>query len=161
MSQNKLRMWFDIRPHPQERIRISFRGGRAKAYYPEKTVEFQSDIRSMVRDYMDRFNVPEFPKDVPLEVTMTFYLAKPKSAKREWPTVRPDLSNYIKSLEDGLQRQSKNDVPALLEDDSSICRITATKRYITDGDPGILIEIGEMTDDGRIDQNDSESGESN
>ena len=143
--RNSLKFWLDIKPHPQERIRISFRRRQARAYYPEKTVEFQSAIREMTREYMEEFGIPEYPKGVPLYLNVVFYLLRPKSAKRDYPTVRPDLSNYIKSLEDGMQRRSKNDDPSLIEDDSCIVRMVAEKRYVDDEhpEPGILVEIGQ------------------
>lgn len=140
--------FIELKPHPQERIRfhIRGRGKRMKIfpYYPEKTREFQDTLREMVRIYMAENDIPEFPKGTPLSLELVFYLAKPKSTKREWPTVRPDLSNFIKSAEDGLQRSTKEDTPALVEDDSSIVRLVAEKRYIEgDMEPGIMVTIGE------------------
>lgn len=95
---------------------------------------------------MEEEGIPEFPKDMALSMEAVFYLPRPKSVSREWPIVRPDLSNFIKSLEDGLQRAKKNDDPAMLEDDSAICSIYTEKRYVDEEypEPGILLTIGEF-----------------
>jgi Holliday junction resolvase RusA-like endonuclease len=120
-------------------------------YLPEKTKEFQNTIRFMVREYMSEFDISEFPKDVPLMVTARFFLPRPASAKKRIaPIVRPDLSNYFKALEDGIQREAKDGLPALVEDDSSICAFYAEKRYVDEEHPtpGILVEISEWSPDG-------------
>jgi Holliday junction resolvase RusA-like endonuclease len=103
-------------------------------------------VRETVQQYMEEEGLAEFGKDRPLYLSAVFYLPKPKSTKREWPTVRPDLSNFFKSLEDGLQREKKDSDPALMEDDSAICSISCEKRYVNEEypEPGILVEIGEF-----------------
>lgn len=148
----KITFFLEIKPHPQERIRFHFRGyGKRRQilpYTPEKTRDYQNGVRDMVRQFMQTTDTPEFPKDVPLELQLIFYLPRPKSAKKRLaPTVRPDLSNYIKSTEDGLQRAQKDDTPALIEDDSSICRIVTEKRYVDEDhpEPGILVTVSEWT----------------
>lgn len=69
----------------------------------------------------------------PVRVTMTFTFVRPKSVKREKPTVRPDLDNIIKSVFDGLNsHKDKNTgmvIPGAWIDDSQVCRIIAEKRY--------------------------------
>lgn len=149
----KVTFFLEIKPHPQERIRFHFKGwGKRRQilpYLPEKTRDFQNGVRQMARDYMEANNIPEFPKKIPLELTAIFYLDRPASAKKRLaPIVRPDLSNYLKSIEDGLQRAAKDDKdPALIEDDSSVCRIVCEKRYVDDDYPtaGILVTLAEWS----------------
>lgn len=139
--------FIQMEPQPQERIRFHFKGfGRKRKilpYIPQKSREAQDLIRSLARQYMEEFDLPEFSKEHPLKLTAIFYLRKPKSVKRLWPTVRPDLSNYLKLLEDGLQRAVKDDSPALLEDDSAICSAYCEKRYCDDEHPtpGVLVRV--------------------
>lgn len=143
--------YLEIKPHPQERIRFHFKGwGKRRKilpYLPEKTRDFQNCVRQMAREYMALNKIPEFSKKAPLMLTAIFYLDRPASAKKRLaPIVRPDLSNYIKSLEDGLQRATKDDKdPALMEDDSSVCRIVCEKRYVDDEYPiaGVLVTLEE------------------
>lgn len=149
MDENKVQFWIDMAPRPQERIRFHIRGRgkymRVFPYLPENTKEFQNGIRQYVRSLMDKNGWPEYPKDQPLYLEAIFYLERPASAKkRVAPIVRPDLSNYFKALEDGIQRAAKDDIaPSLVEDDSSICAIYTEKRYVDHNfpEPGILVTI--------------------
>lgn len=62
------------------------------------------------------------PIRYPIALEVDFYLLKPKSVKgREYPIVRPDLDNFLKSLIDGMK--------CLWVDDSQIISITAKKLY--------------------------------
>lgn len=58
----------------------------------------------------------------PVTVTMLFTTVKPKSVKRDYPTVRPDLDNVIKSVMDGLNGTA-------WKDDAQVCRLIAEKQY--------------------------------
>lgn len=147
--ENKIQFWLDMKPQPQERIRLHIRG-RGKymkvfPYLPEATRDYQNGIRRQVRELMETNGWSEFPKDGPLYMEAIFYLHRPASAKkRVAPTVRPDLTNYLKAVEDGIQRATKDDIaPSLVEDDSSICAIYTEKRYCDETwpAPGILVTI--------------------
>jgi Holliday junction resolvase RusA-like endonuclease len=59
----------------------------------------------------------------PIELCLSFYLPRPKSVKREFPSVKPDLDKLIRSTCDGLK------TGGLYEDDALIIAITATKQY--------------------------------
>lgn len=154
MENKSVELFLEIQPAPQERVRFHFKGWgkrrRIMPYIPEKTKVFQNTVRDMCRQYMSEFGIDEFGKTNPLAITAIFYLPRPKSAKnRLAPTVRPDLSNFFKALEDGLQRAVKDDTPALLEDDSAVCYICTQKRYVDTEypEPGILVRISEWTPD--------------
>jgi Holliday junction resolvase RusA-like endonuclease len=60
----------------------------------------------------------------PVELTLDFFIAKPKSAKKSiWaPAVRPDVSKYVRVAEDALSG-------ILYKDDGQIVRLVATKQY--------------------------------
>lgn len=60
----------------------------------------------------------------PVVVTAIFFMAKPKSVKRLFPSVAPDLDKKMRALGDALSVDS----PILL-DDSLIVRWEATKVY--------------------------------
>jgi Holliday junction resolvase RusA-like endonuclease len=59
----------------------------------------------------------------PIELCLSFYLPRPKSVKREFPSVKPDLDKLIRSTCDGLK------TGGLYTDDALIIAITATKQY--------------------------------
>lgn len=78
----------------------------------------------------------------PVNVEMSFTLAKPKSApkqRRVWPDRKPDLSKLVRSTEDAL-----TDVGAW-EDDARVVLIVARKLYTGDDGammvPGAIIRI--------------------
>lgn len=77
----------------------------------------------------------------PVEVSMTFTMPKPKSAKRgAVPSSRPDLSKLVRSTEDAL-----TDVGAW-EDDARVVRCVAAKVFPGEGSdslgaPGAVIRI--------------------
>jgi Holliday junction resolvase RusA-like endonuclease len=59
----------------------------------------------------------------PIELCLSFYLPRPKTVKREFPSVKPDLDKLIRSTCDGLK------TGGLYTDDALIIAITATKQY--------------------------------
>lgn len=71
----------------------------------------------------------------PLEVNVAFNFEKPKSAKRPFPSVKPDIDNLLKAIFD-----AANGV--LWEDDAQIVATYAVKRY---GKPSINITLCEVT----------------
>lgn len=73
----------------------------------------------------------EEPLKGPLEVCVLLTLTKPKTAKRDFPSVRPDIDNFCKAVFD-----AANEV--LWEDDSQIVELHAFKTY---GEPSITISV--------------------
>ena len=73
----------------------------------------------------------------PIAITMRFRVKRPKSVKREYPTVAPDLDKYVRSVNDGL-------TGVAFADDSQVIQIIASKKYADS--PGVDIEISEGFD---------------
>ena len=73
----------------------------------------------------------------PIEITMRFRVKRPKSVKRDHPTVAPDLDKYIRGVNDGL-------TGVAFADDSQVIKITASKEY--SDTPGVDIEISDSFD---------------
>ena len=86
-------------------------------YTPRETKEYEELVAWSYKAQTDGYIFKG-----PLTVTMLFTFVKPKSSKRDYPTVRPDLDNIIKSVTDGLNNIA-------WEDDSQICRLIAEKQY--------------------------------
>ena len=74
--------------------------------------------------YLDRFEVKTFHN--PVEITLVFHLPKPKSVKRDFPSVKPDLDKLVRSTFDGLT------TGGLFEDDALVIALSASKIYATD-----------------------------
>jgi crossover junction endodeoxyribonuclease RusA len=77
------------------------------------------------------------PIDSPIIITMRFRVKKPKTVKRDYPTVAPDLDKYIRAVNDGLTGVAFND-------DSQVIHITASKVY--SDNPGVDIEVSDEFD---------------
>ena len=102
-------------PKPKQRPR-TVRQGRFVHTYNPKTSAYTS--------YLTQITLisPKEPIKCPLVVHMTFYLIKPKSVKRSYPSVGGDLDNFVKEVSDLCNKR-------IWVDDSQICRLVLTKLY--------------------------------
>ena len=85
-------------------------------------------------------NLFEEPMDGALEVELWFYLPRPSSVSREYPTVMPDTDKLVRAVNDGLTKGGA------IVDDSRIVDLHAYKRYSVDGWTGVHITISEVSD---------------
>lgn len=69
-----------------------------------------------------------------LEV-FTFYLPRPKSVRREFPSVKPDVTNLTKFLEDCISKAG------IWKDDDLVVTQFNTKLYGENGKTGVQISI--------------------
>lgn len=122
-------MTFPITPVAKGRPRFTRQG---HAYTPKKTEMFEKALRLEARSEMAERGLSIFKNA--LTIDLIFCLPKPKSAKRERPTTRPDLDNYIKGVLDALNGIT-------WEDDSQIVELTACKQY---GGQQIILTIEEV-----------------
>ena len=72
------------------------------------------------------------PIDSPIIISMRFQLKRPKTVKRDHPTVPPDLDKLVRGVLDGLTNTA-------YLDDSQVIDIKASKVYSET--PGVEIEI--------------------
>lgn len=138
-----MRFEFDIEPVEQARPRATRMGKGIRLYDPKKVTVFKRQLGMLARQQMLDRGLDPF--DGPLEVCMEFYrpvqasLSKKERARRlsgvHRPTVKPDLSNYIKALEDGLNG-------IIWVDDNRIVQIVAEKKY--SDRPHIVIEVNKV-----------------
>ena len=75
--------------------------------------------------------------DEPVELSVIFYLERPKTATREFPAVMPDLDKLIRSVGDSL-------TGTVIKDDSRIITISAQKRYADARGVGALIRLNTL-----------------
>lgn len=74
----------------------------------------------------------------PVRVSATFYLTRPKTVKRKYPVVPPDLDKLMRALGDGMTDGG------LLLDDSIIVDENIKKRYADGVDPGVVVTVTEV-----------------
>lgn len=139
-----MRFEFDIEPVEQARPRATRMGKGIRLYDPKKVNVFKKQLGLLAKQQMLDRGLEPF--DGPLEVCMEFYrtvqasVSKKERARRlsgvHRPTVKPDLSNYIKALEDGLNG-------ILWVDDNLIVSLQAEKFYSER--PYLVVEIRRST----------------
>jgi Holliday junction resolvase RusA-like endonuclease len=116
---------FDIDPIGKGRPRF----GRGYTYTPEKTRMYEESLAILARE---QFNQDPFTR--PVAVTMTFYM--PTKDKKRWVkpcTMKPDLTNLTKAVEDAL-----NGIVWL--DDSLIAKLSLYKTWARDGSIRVTVE---------------------
>lgn len=138
-----MRFEFDIEPVEQARPRATRMRKGIRLYDPKKVNVFKKQLGMLAKQQMLDRGLE--PYDGPLEVCMEFYRPVQASLSRKErdrrlsgvhrPTVKPDLSNYIKALEDGLNG-------IIWIDDNRIVQIVAEKKY--SDRPRIIIEVNKV-----------------
>lgn len=114
---------FHIDPVAKGRPRF----GNGRTYTPKKTKDFETRIKSMAKEQYRNGAMKG-----PLSVTIVFFMKRPKTVNRDYPTVKPDVDNLCKATLDALNGIA-------YEDDSQIIEINASKKYNDVG--GIFIDI--------------------
>lgn len=135
---------FDIEPIQQQRPRARRMPKGVMLYDPKKVKQFKIAVGNMAKEQMKQ-NEWERLEDRPLMLDVTFYrpiqqsiskVEHDRRARHEvLPIVKPDNSNYLKSLEDALNG-------IVWKDDALITDIRARKRYAEQ--PRIEIEVEEI-----------------
>lgn len=138
-----MRFEFDIEPVEQARPRATRFGKSIRIYDPKKVTVFKRQLGRLARQAMQERCLKPF--DGELTVRFEFYRPVQASISRKErdrrlsgihrPTVKPDLSNYIKALEDGLNG-------IIWIDDNRIVQIVAEKKY--SDRPHIVIEVNKV-----------------
>jgi crossover junction endodeoxyribonuclease RusA len=81
---------------------------------------------------------PDFqPLDEPLELSVIFYLPRPKSVTRDFPAVMPDVDKLLRAVFDSLSG-------IIYVDDSRIIQATAQKRYADSRGVGAVIRVNTL-----------------
>lgn len=75
---------------------------------------------------------------VAVRVTATFWLPRPKTVKRRFPTTVPDLDKLMRALGDGMKDGG------LIVDDSLIVDEYLEKRYADGREPGVDVVVEAM-----------------
>ena len=102
----------------------------ASKYLPAWRKAIETECRSLFDE----------PMDGALEVELWFYLPRPSSVSREYPTVMPDVDKLVRAVGDGLTQGGA------IADDARIVDLHAYKRYSVDGWTGVVVQIAEIKD---------------
>lgn len=132
---------FEIEAVAQERPRARIMTPKAKGkkafvviYDPAKSKQFKQDLRAIIMLKGIRTLIDE-----PMTMSCNIYIPRPKSVKRAYPEVKPDLSNYIKGIEDAMNG-------LVYTDDSKIIRYKdCSKQYADEGPPRIEVKLFGVT----------------
>ena len=107
-------IFIPFKPVPCPRPRVTSRG----TYMP-------GDYTKIKKRHAD-FLCGTYPFDVidfPVEVHLFFHIPKPKTVRREFPCVRPDVDNYSKSILDAIT------LAGIWTDDCLVTDLISRKRY--------------------------------
>lgn len=125
-------------PRGQGRPRATARGGFATIYKDDKSRKYELSVARVAAVAM----AGRAPLEGPLSVSLRFRMPIPASAPKRTkaamaageiaPTTKPDLSNLMKAIEDGMNR-------VVFSDDSQIVRSFVTKVY--SDRPGVDVRV--------------------
>lgn len=130
----------DANPVGKQRARYVKRGNFVQAYTPEKTRTYETLIRESAKQAMGESEPLETPVSlylyirVPIPASATKKRLQAISDGTEKPIRKPDASNILKSVEDGMNS-------VIYKDDSQIINIHVTKVYSSV--PGVDICVKE------------------
>jgi len=112
-----------MEPVAKGRARLAVVAGHAKAYTPKKTVNAEAQVIAQIRNEIGPHGIM-FDAGVPLSLSATFYIARPKSAPKRvtMPTTRPDADNLGKMLLDALNGFA-------FHDDAQLTSVLFRKRF--------------------------------
>lgn len=118
----------DFPPQAKQRTANRIVGGRVKRYTPDETRSFEARVAQLAWLAMREQGVKK--TELPVSLNLRFYFAIPKSLSKKKAaerhcsphTLKPDLTNLCKSIEDGCNG-------VVYGDDSQIYFITMNKLW--------------------------------
>lgn len=124
-----LKIFIDVVPKPKARPRF----GNGHAY---SSPEMRNYERSVYTEFLAKRGLYKRLENS-IKVNLVFYIVRPKGIKRPYPSVRPDLDNYVKAVLDALNELA-------WRDDGQIVELVTRKEYREK--PGIDLIIEELRD---------------
>ena len=124
-----------VEPAPQGSKRYVGNGRFVEA--SKKLEPWRQAIAAAVKEMFEATG-DDTPFSEACQVEVTFVLPKPKTVKRELPTVAPDADKLARSLGDSM---SLPKYAVLIEDDALICRWEIRKVYGTTESMGCLVIV--------------------
>ena len=106
----------------------------SKNIYRGRLVESAKGLKEWREAVAKEAAKQNFYTDQAVEVLVHFYLERPKTVKRERPSVKPDIDKLLRAIGDAL-------TGTVVKDDSQIVSVSAKKEY---GEPGARIQVVEI-----------------
>ena len=136
-------MFIEGIPAPQGSKNAYQRGGRivlveaSKKLKPWRDVVKSAFIQAAADD--DIYQTANLDKNMGVGIYITFHLPKPKTVKRLWPTVKPDLDKLVRAVLDA-------GTGVLWVDDAQVRFIEARKIYAVTV-PGVYVNVQPLDND--------------
>jgi crossover junction endodeoxyribonuclease RusA len=136
-------MFIEGTPAPQGSKNAYQRGGRivlveaSKNLKPWREKVRAAFIQAAADD--DIYTMARIDKNMGVGIYITFHLEKPKTVKRLWPTVKPDLDKLVRAILDA-------GTGVLWIDDAQVRFIEARKVYAVSV-PGVYVNVHPMNND--------------
>ncbi len=142
VTKSPVELWVvGVEPAPQGSKRYVGNGRFIEA--SKKLEPFRQAVGKAVIAHMEKTgDHTQFTN--PVEVTATFVLPRPKTVKRAWPSVAPDLDKLLRSCGDSLSLEKYCDGNPLIKDDALIVTWHAQKVYGTPEEIGVYVVIKEI-----------------
>ena len=132
------RFFIPGKPVPKGRHRHATVKGRTRMYTPADTVVYEKIVSLCASQCMSRNNLSKFTGPVHLDVSIQIKMPDAWSIKKKFEmfgssaVTRGDISNIIKSIEDGMNN-------IVYRDDVQISHLTAKKLYDNDYGANVIV----------------------
>jgi Holliday junction resolvase RusA-like endonuclease len=129
-------------PVGKSRPKFSTVNGRAMAYTPAKTVNYETLVKL---SYQQQCNDKPYEKDIPLRAEITAYFPIPKSAsmKRKKMMLEGQIRHTKKCDADNLAKAVLDALNGIAYyDDSQVCELSVSKLY--SDNPRVIVSISEI-----------------
>lgn len=115
--------------------------GRAVMFDSNKKLkDWRRDATRQLLEQFGASGVSPFPAQQALGVVIIFRLPKPKSVKRDKPSVKPDVDKLVRSIFDSVTDAK------IWAGDEQVTQVNAAKEYCRPGElPNVLITIYNKT----------------
>jgi Holliday junction resolvase RusA-like endonuclease len=123
-------------PRPQGSKRGFVAGGRVNVVDDNRPAlrNWRTDVVAVCSDALTDAGWPaEPPREQPYGVHLTFRLRRPKSTRRVWPAVKPDVDKLARGVLDALR------TAGCYRDDAQVVRLVADKEYAER--PGVHVRV--------------------
>lgn len=128
----KIELSFDVLGEPASQGSHSVINGRIVQVNSAKHKKWRNAV---VFAALDLLSEDWKPIDEPVSLEVIFYLPRPSTVSRSFPSVTPDLDKLVRAVGDSLTDAG------VLSDDSRIITIHASKLYADDRGSGAAIRV--------------------
>lgn len=129
-------------PTGKQRPKFSTFNGKAMAYTPQKTVNYETLVKL---SYQQQCNDKPYDKDIPLRAEITAYFPMPKSTsmKRKRMMLDGQIRHTKKCDADNLAKAVLDALNGIAYyDDSQVCELSVSKLY--SDNPRVIVNISEI-----------------